>query len=191
MLSVDDSIKGKEYKKMKTRYRHSAPKTQSQKTVPPAAPVAPVPGGVVIGKLVGLTDQLEPLVAFDLESTQSPLVALSVVPINEENIGVEVVLSFAGNRDGSPVLMGVVQSRLDVQDIPVEKEDASATEMLNPELLINGEKINISAAKEITLQCGKSSITLNKSGKILIKGEHILSRASGANRVRGGSIQLN
>ncbi len=64
-------------------------------------------------------------------------------------------------------------------------------EQLKPEILVNGQKMELSAAEEITLRCGKSSITLTKSGKILIKGEHLLNRTSGSYKIRSGSIQLN
>ena len=49
----------------------------------------------------------------------------------------------------------------------------------------------LSADKEIVLKCGKASITLTRAGKILIRGAYLLSRSSGPNRIKGGSIQLN
>ena len=47
------------------------------------------------------------------------------------------------------------------------------------------------ADEEIVLSCGESSITLTRAGKILIRGKYVLSRSSGVNRIKGGSIQLN
>ena len=49
----------------------------------------------------------------------------------------------------------------------------------------------LSAQEEIVLRCGKASITLTKAGKVLIEGAYVLSRSSGVNRIRGGSVQLN
>ena len=45
--------------------------------------------------------------------------------------------------------------------------------------------------EQLVLRCGKASITLTKAGKVLIDGSHVLSRSSGVNRVKGGSVQLN
>ena len=55
----------------------------------------------------------------------------------------------------------------------------------------NRKHVVLDAEEELTIRCGKGSITLRKSGKILVKGFEIVSHAKGANRIRGGSIQLN
>lgn len=49
----------------------------------------------------------------------------------------------------------------------------------------------VSAKEQLVLRCGKASITLTKAGKVLIKGSYVLSRSSGVNRIKGGSVQLN
>jgi hypothetical protein len=55
----------------------------------------------------------------------------------------------------------------------------------------DGERMIVSAKEELVLRCGKASITLTKAGKVLIKGSYLLSRSSGVNRIKGGSVQLN
>ena len=35
------------------------------------------------------------------------------------------------------------------------------------------------------------SITLTGAGKVLIRGAYVLSRSSGVNKIKGGSVQLN
>lgn len=49
----------------------------------------------------------------------------------------------------------------------------------------------VSAAKQLTLRCGKSSITLTAAGKIIIRGKYIVSRSSGVHRIKSGSVQIN
>lgn len=53
------------------------------------------------------------------------------------------------------------------------------------------KRVVLDADEEITVRCGEGSITIRKSGKILVKGVEIVSHARGANRIRGGSVQLN
>jgi uncharacterized protein (DUF2345 family) len=55
----------------------------------------------------------------------------------------------------------------------------------------DGQRLIVSAKEQIVLRCGKASITLTKAGKVLIDGTYVLSRSSGANRIKGGSVQLN
>jgi uncharacterized protein (DUF2345 family) len=56
---------------------------------------------------------------------------------------------------------------------------------------IDGQRLQFEAKDEIVLKCGKASITLTKAGKIIIRGTYLLSRSSGVNRIKGGSVQIN
>lgn len=53
------------------------------------------------------------------------------------------------------------------------------------------EDLVLEAKNSFTVRCGKSSITLYANGKIVLRGESILSDAEGINRIAGGQIQLN
>lgn len=55
----------------------------------------------------------------------------------------------------------------------------------------DGERVTLEASKEIVLRCGKSSLTLTRAGKIIIRGKYVLSDSSGVNRIQGGSVQIN
>ena len=55
----------------------------------------------------------------------------------------------------------------------------------------DGERMIVSADEQLVLRCGKASITLTKAGKVLIEGAYVLSRSTGVNRIKGGSVQLN
>jgi hypothetical protein len=41
------------------------------------------------------------------------------------------------------------------------------------------------------LRCGKTSITRTKAGKVVIEGTYLSNKSTRANRIKGGSIQLN
>ena len=56
---------------------------------------------------------------------------------------------------------------------------------------MDGERLIFRANEEIVLRCGKASITLTKAGKIILRGAYVLSRSSGVNRIKGGSVQIN
>lgn len=56
---------------------------------------------------------------------------------------------------------------------------------------VDDDKVELTGKNEITLRCGESSLTLTKSGRILLRGKYIVSRASGTNRILGGSVQVN
>ena len=41
------------------------------------------------------------------------------------------------------------------------------------------------------MRCGEASITLTRAGKVLIRGAYVLSRSSGANRIKGAAVEIN
>lgn len=59
------------------------------------------------------------------------------------------------------------------------------------EITRDGERMVIEARREVVLRCGKASLTLTADGRVTIRGTELLSRARGANRVQGASVQLN
>ncbi|MCU7905715.1 MAG: hypothetical protein KZQ76_07590 [Candidatus Thiodiazotropha sp. (ex Epidulcina cf. delphinae)] len=136
--------------------------------------------GVVIGVLVGLNDNHKPLVAFPGNPKPDCVVAQTTIRFSEQDIGREVALLFENGDPLHPLIIGRIQHP--------EKQGLEKTPMTAD---LDGERIEFSAKKEIVLKCGKASITLTRTGKIILRGNYLLSRSSGVNRVKGGSVQIN
>lgn len=56
---------------------------------------------------------------------------------------------------------------------------------------IDGQRLLIQAHDEIVLECGKSSITLRRNGKVVIRGTHVETNSEGLNRIKGGQVRIN
>lgn len=136
--------------------------------------------GVVIGVLAGMDENHAPLVAFPGNPEATALVARSTASLSGEDIGREVALLFEEGDPQRPLIIGPIQR-------PEQK--APADRRFTAE--VDGERMRLTADKEIVLKCGKASITLTRAGKILIRGAYLLSRSSGVNRIKGGSVQVN
>ncbi|NVN91644.1 MAG: hypothetical protein HXX11_13715 [Desulfuromonadales bacterium] len=102
--------------------------------------------------------------------------------------GRSVLIVFENNDPNLPIIIDTLHSMLD--EI-AESHDAALEGEKPEDVLIDGRRITFDAQEEIVLRCGKSSITLTKAGKVLIRGAYLLSRSSGANRIKGGSVQIN
>ncbi len=142
--------------------------------------------GIAIGLLAGINDSGEPLVVFPGFGLMDPVKALSTVALAKDAIGRTVAVQFEGGDSSRPVILGVIQHPMDVVE---DSPGATAKQPLDVEL--DGERMVFNANREIVLRCGKSSITLTRAGNIIIRGAYLLSRSSGVNRIKGGSVQIN
>jgi hypothetical protein len=133
--------------------------------------------GVVVATLAGFDDGGAPRITFPGNPLRRPVSARSTVALSRADVGRDVAASFEHGDPGRPIVLG----KLWQPDAPAPT--------VQPE--VDGERLVLTADREIVLQCGAASLTLTKAGKVILRGEYILSRATGLNRVRGGSVQIN
>src|SRR5690606_14486919 len=135
------------------------------------------PGGVVVGVLLGLS-RGAPLVAFP-GSAEQAVRARTTVTLRPSDIGSQVALLFENGQLERPLVIGKIL----VPGRPTPAGGDTVTAKLDDEVL------TLSAEREIVLRCGKASITLTRAGKIILRGTYVLSRSSGVNKIKGGSVQ--
>lgn len=151
-------------------------------------PSAEMPqNGVMVGRLAGFGPAAEPLVDYAGNGSGHPVPAGTTAKLGPDDVGREVALLFVGGDPDRPLVIGPLIKPHTVPDQP-DAAEQSATAM---QATVDGERVTFTAEQEIVLRCGAASITLTRAGKILIRGKYVLSRSSGVNRIKGGSIQLN
>ena len=139
--------------------------------------------GIVMGELIGMTNEgRTPLVHYPGQPGTAAIFARTVVDLHGPHIGRQVALMFEGGDPSRPIVMGVLQEG---EGWPRDQKPEQV------EVDVDGERMLVSAKEQLVLRCGKASITLTKAGKVMIKGSYVLSRSSGVNRIKGGSVQLN
>jgi hypothetical protein len=134
--------------------------------------------GVLVGRLVAVSAAGDPHVEFEGSPAGAAVPARSTVRLAGTDLGRRAVLFFEAADPKRPILVGLLEERTpeDRPRIEVEAE---------------GDRLVLAAPKEIVLRTGRSSITLTRAGKVLIRGEYVVSRSTGVNRIRGGSVQIN
>jgi len=147
--------------------------------------------GVIIGLVTAVDEDGAPSVAYPGNVQSLPLKAKTVISLDSDAIGKEVALMFEQGDISSPMVMGLLHKT--AEKSPVElTPDTLAVSMDTPsELTVAGKRIELTGQEEIVLKCGQSSITMTRSGKILIRGKYISTRSAGAHRIKGGSVQIN
>ncbi|MBN1961011.1 MAG: hypothetical protein JW841_08690 [Deltaproteobacteria bacterium] len=98
---------------------------------------------------------------------------------------VPVMLYFAEKQLKNPIVLYEICERLSVNsnDLAVNAPIEQA--------VVDGKTITLKGSEEIRLTCGKSSVILNKNGRLIIKGVEVISRASKTNKIKGGSVRIN
>ena len=170
-----------------------------------AAPVkTAAPGELVLATVCGFDHAGQVLVSID---DAEPLNALATVAVEPRHLGQQVALMFVNGDTRRPVIIGLIRSHLDaVLDATASAAASSDGQVEAPatavagervpdapatDVIVDGKRLVLQGEEEIVLKCGDSSITLTKSGKIVIRGKYLLNRSSGVNRIMGGSVQVN
>jgi hypothetical protein len=139
---------------------------------------------VVLGELVAIADEgRTPLVTYPGQSGTAALQALSVVELNADHVGCRVVLAFERGDPSRPIVMGALCG--EGTNWPLAHRPGQV------HLSNDGKQMLVSASRQLVLRCGKSRLILDADGHIVLSGESIVCEATGANRIRGGSVQLN
>lgn len=158
---------------------------EAQTSAESSAPVSAAPvriDGVLTGVLIGFKESgAVPLVIFPGQPQTAAVPARTTVDLHGAHIGRQVVLMFDGGDPTRPIVMGAVRG----------ESTALAEQPGQVEVDVDGERLLVTAKDQLVLRCGKASITLTKSGKVLIQGAYVSSRSTGVNRIKGGSVQLN
>jgi hypothetical protein len=131
--------------------------------------------GVVIGVFLGLGED-GPLVVFPGNPDETALPARSLAELSSDMIGSQVALLFEDGNPHRPLIVG----RVVLPKIAPETKT-----------VVDEKTVIITSDDKIEIRCGKASIIMEKDGHITIRGSYVTSHASAANRIRGGSINLN
>lgn len=170
-----------------------------------AQTVAKQSNEIVIGTIVSINDHGQPMVEYSLGEDIGPLAALSTISVGAEHIGRQVGLLFVNGQEMTPVLIGFIHNPLHnfldnlqmgesitkVPKHPAQQKTEQEDEAKEPIAYADGDRIVIEAKEEVVLKCGDASISLNKNGKVSIRGKYLLNRSTGVNRIMGGSVQVN
>ena len=128
--------------------------------------------GMMIGKIARIDDSGRFYVDYPGNSS-GPAVARITASVQKvllgksDPVGREVLLTFVNNDFQHPVIVDAMYSVLD--DIMEHSNgDVSLDTKKLKEVVMEGTRVVFNAREEIELKCGKTSITLTKSGKVLI-----------------------
>jgi hypothetical protein len=146
-------------------------------------------GATIVGKIVDITEDYR--VKIDYPGNPfGPIIARTTIQTKEfESIlYAPVLLIFENDNPALPIIVGIVHENI---HIPNYSEAIDVPDKIRHKIVIDGKRLLIEADREIVLRCGKSSLTLQADGKVVVKGKNLVSRATIANKIKGSSVSIN
>ena len=136
--------------------------------------------GVLAGEIIGVDDGGRPLVRCnDVAATAAQAVWTPGAPQWRDCIGARVLVGFLNGDETQPIVLGLLEPP------PARRDVVTRGTAKQPETL------RIEAGQELVIECGDARISLRKDGRIEIRGTHLISRSSGPNKIKGGSVFIN
>jgi hypothetical protein len=132
-------------------------------------------GAARLARILGVEDDV--VLVDDGAEMTTPVRARTAVALRNLKDPV-VLLSFA---NGLSVIVGQLYPSVRVEPAGGEGAD----------VLLKGTRVRIEADVELVLKSGACVVQLDARGKAVTSADQIVSRARGANKVQGGSVQLN
>jgi hypothetical protein len=116
----------------------------------------------------------------DLPLGRRSVPARATVALRAEQIGREVLVTWADGDPERPIVTGILRAPGDSEERPARLD-----------AVVDGERIVLTGRREVVLRCGKASIALSADGAVVIKGAKLLTSATGVHRIKGGAVQIN
>jgi hypothetical protein len=108
-----------------------------------------------------------------------PVPALATARYDDVLPDSSLALLFLDGDPARPLAIGVMaQPNATAETIDVKKDERP-------------DRLTLTAAREIVLQCGRASLVLTEAGKVLVRGAYVSLRSSGVQRITGASVQIN
>lgn len=141
-----------------------------------------------VGRLVKVDELGRVWVA--LRGFERPLQARLGLQTNRRKIetaittGQAALVVFENGERDRPIITALVEDRLSA---PAESDG----NLLAVEADSDGRRVQITAKEEIILRCGKATLSLMQNGRVVVRGAHVETHATGTNRIKGGAVRIN
>lgn len=149
--------------------------------------------GPQIGKIVNISNEGRVMVEYPAQS-HGPVLAQLTSTVRDRIVQQKlrapqkVLIVFENDRPECPIIIDT----LHITTAETEEVQTFDVAVGRPqEVKVDGKRISFNALEEVVLRCGKASITLTSEGRVIIRGAHVVSRSTGANKIKGGSVQIN
>lgn len=138
--------------------------------------------GLRIGKILHLTERGAAVVDWN-DNPAGPRVARSALGVQRDGDEERslVLLGFEGDDPLRPIILGFVHDALFAEaDSTAQQRSVEA-----PPVIV------VEARDSLELRCGESSITMDRAGRVRVKGTQVVSRSSGLQRIKGSTVEIN
>ncbi|MEZ4217974.1 MAG: DUF6484 domain-containing protein [Myxococcota bacterium] len=134
-----------------------------------------------MARVVAIDEAGAPVVALGVAGGVARVAARATIAVAAGDVGRDAVVAFEDGDRARPIVTGLL-----VAPAGDAASCAPTARAASPP-----RRVEIEAADELVLRCGAASVELRADGRIVILGGYVVSRATGAHRIQGGSVQIN
>jgi len=106
----------------------------------------------------------------------------------DDMAGASVLLVLEDGDPARPIVVGLIREAFRPEPV---RQEVSLDVGADRDVVVDGQRLVFDARQEVVIRCGKGSIVMRRDGKVVVRGTNLLSRSSGANKIKGASINLN
>jgi len=103
----------------------------------------------------------------------------SISSLRPDQLGQSFACGFEGGDPMCPLILGAMLTA------------SAAPPPSDADVMVDGERVVLTAVREIELRCGDAALILSADGRIQMRGTYITSHASATQRILGGSVNIN
>lgn len=101
--------------------------------------------------------------------------------------GQEAVLLFEDGDAARPIIVALLRSGTPHIDAVLAALPPAQQKVAR----VDGKRVEIEGKDEVVLRCGKASLTLQRDGKVVLRGVNVVTQAEQVQKIRGGKVQIN
>jgi hypothetical protein len=132
-------------------------------------------------------------VRVELPGSPAPVPARVAASLDDASLeaaareGQEAVLLLEGGDPARPIVVALLRSSTPLVDAILAGPLPDAEKVAR----VDGRRVVVEGKDEVVLKCGRASLTLQRDGKVVLRGVNVVSQAEQVHKVRGGKVQIN
>lgn len=162
----------------------------AQESGPAAAP--PRVAEIELARIVSVDAHGDAMLRLERTPQHGVVRALSTGRLDAGCIGRLAAVAFIGGDPARPLILGMLRPEaVEAASIATVPAGAALTNASLAGDAAPAARTVVEARESLVFRCGEASLTLQRDGRLVLRGKDIVSYATATHRIRGAIVELN